>query len=379
MQSTSGQYFASLDSVRALAALLVFIWHFNHFDEGQLDPPLAPFVSLLTEGHTGVAVFMTLSGYLFARIIGDGTIRFGRFLTNRALRLLPLLCVSFAGFYVLALWQAQVTDLATASLVTSAYVSSIVEGLIFPVAPGGAWSITVEAHFYLLIPILIPIIRHRIWTILPLIIVMIALRYGLWERNGSIQYAAYFSIIGRLDQFLFGMWAAYWGSRAFPKRHVGWQLLFVFVLFNLLWWQFDRLGGFYGNGGYPSSSAIWIVLTTIEGLFFAPMIYMVENLNLSKRNRFIRWTAPIGRWSYSIYLLHFFFVFAMATAIDRSVFNLENNGAVLLVGLVCFAATAAISALSYRLIERPFLQFRLSYLSERSALPGEGRHGVSDS
>ena len=86
----------ALDHIRAVAVFVVFIWHFNHFDEGQLAAPLVFPLSLFTEGHTGVAIFMVLSGYLFAKLLGNKKINYPVFLYNRGLRLLPLLlCVLF--------------------------------------------------------------------------------------------------------------------------------------------------------------------------------------------------------------------------------------------------------------------------------------------
>ena len=65
MKSSEGKYFAKLDHVRAFAAYLVFVWHFTHltaqFPVPAAASPYFPF-ALLEEGHTGVALFMTLSG-----------------------------------------------------------------------------------------------------------------------------------------------------------------------------------------------------------------------------------------------------------------------------------------------------------------------------
>ncbi len=59
--------------MRALAAFLVFSWHFTHGRESWPIPfGYAPSIFLLApldEGHTGVALFMTLSGYLFAKLV----------------------------------------------------------------------------------------------------------------------------------------------------------------------------------------------------------------------------------------------------------------------------------------------------------------------
>ncbi len=93
MKSSSGKYFIGLDHVRAVAAFIVFTWHFIHVNNGQLAPPPTFPLSLLTEGHTGVALFMVLSGYLFAKLLDGKNIVYTSFFWNRFLRLAPLLLI----------------------------------------------------------------------------------------------------------------------------------------------------------------------------------------------------------------------------------------------------------------------------------------------
>ena len=92
-----------------MAAFLVVAWHFTHAASGypvpfDYVPSIFPF-ALLAEGHTGVALFMTLSGYLFAKLLDGKQIDYAAFFWNRALRLLPLLIFVVAVKAVLV-WQA---------------------------------------------------------------------------------------------------------------------------------------------------------------------------------------------------------------------------------------------------------------------------------
>ena len=146
MKSSGGQYYQALDHIRAVAIFIVFVWHFNHFNDGQLESPLVFPLSLLTEGHTGVAIFMVLSGYLFAKLLGNKKINYLLFLYNRALRLLPLLM-----FVVLIIAvQAYLDD-----TLNRAFFANLLKGFIFPTLPNGGWSITVEFHFYIILPVLL--------------------------------------------------------------------------------------------------------------------------------------------------------------------------------------------------------------------------------
>ena len=80
LKSSTGKYYQALDHIRAVAVFVVFVWHFNHFDNGQFANPLGFPLSLFTEGHTGVAIFMVLSGYLFAKLLGNKKINYPVFL-----------------------------------------------------------------------------------------------------------------------------------------------------------------------------------------------------------------------------------------------------------------------------------------------------------
>lgn len=58
MKSSSGVHFIALDQIRALAAFMVFAWHFTHGPNGypvpfNYVPALLP-MSILDEGHIPV-------------------------------------------------------------------------------------------------------------------------------------------------------------------------------------------------------------------------------------------------------------------------------------------------------------------------------------
>src|SRR3990167_4468867 len=202
MRSSTGAHFIALDHVRALAAFMVFAWHFTHASNGypvpfDYVPSLFPF-ALLDEGHTGVALFMTLSGYLFAKLLDGKSISYPAFLWNRVLRLVPLLLLVILAVGIK-------TYLVGGDLVAYAY--SIAKGAVLPSLPNGGWSITVEFHYYLVLPLLLWMLRKS--RLLPLCIVVaaVALRFLWYRERGEIQSLAYWTIVGRIDQFVLGMLA----------------------------------------------------------------------------------------------------------------------------------------------------------------------------
>ena len=69
MKSLNIAYNPRIDQLRWLAATLVFLFHFNMEYRGLGgNGSAASCFGVLSEGHTGVGLFFTLSGFLFMQI-----------------------------------------------------------------------------------------------------------------------------------------------------------------------------------------------------------------------------------------------------------------------------------------------------------------------
>jgi len=355
MKATSGEHYVALDHVRAIAAMLVFAWHFMHGRQGspvpfEGTPVWGPWV-LFDEGHVGVALFMTLSGYLFAKLLDGKRVVYHLFFWNRVLRLMPLLLLVIA---INALMEALCTGNAGAAY---RYLRSIPEGFVFATLPN-VWSITIELHFYLLLPLLLFLVRRwyqGLWLLLAVAILLRA-RYYAW--NGEVQSLAYWTIFGRIDQFVLGIIAFHDRSRLIGQHTLAAGIAVAFI--TLYWW-FDRSGGFFLQPTYPSPSSLWIVLPTMEGLAFAILIAWYDGSFLHKDGPLSNLLATLGEYSYSIYLLHFLIVFAVAKWIHANVVDLSNFYVALTVSMLAFVAMIPIGYLSMRFVERPFLRLRRRY------------------
>lgn len=84
-------------------------------------------------------------------------------------------------------------------------------------------------------------------------------------------------------------------------------------------------------------------------------------------NRISRAVSRVGEYSYSIYLIHFFFVFAIAEFIHLNVLSLSNFYVAFLVSLLAFASMIPLGYLSMRFIESPFLRMRQPYYVKRES------------
>jgi hypothetical protein len=148
----------SLDGVRALAFLIVFISH-----AGLKD---------LVPGGFGVTIFFVLSGYLITSLLRVEVERYGEidirsFYLRRAFRILPMLYLTLTVAILLGLageTGGPVTLAAVLSQVlhwSNYYLiahgpDSVVAGTIV------LWSLAVEEHFYLLFPVLFRFTGRRL-------------------------------------------------------------------------------------------------------------------------------------------------------------------------------------------------------------------------
>lgn len=351
MKSSTGAHYLGLDHIRALAALLVFVWHFTHGPNGYPVPfegaPLWFPLALFDEGHTGVALFMVLSGYLFAKLLDGRDVTYAPFFWNRFLRLAPLLLLVFVlvGLETAIRGQPLIP-----------YIRGLIKGFIFPTWPNGGWSITVELHFYLALPLLLLLTRR--WSAAPIVAVVlaIAIRVLIWLVHGQVQDAAYWTIIGRADDFLLGI-AAFKFREYFEKRH--WLVASSALLFFIFYWIFDCSGGFYLLG---KNSPVWILLPTIEALAYSMLVAYYDTTYRPKPTG-ISWVlSKVGDYSYSIYLLHVFFVFRMAAFVHTKIMDISNFYVAFVWALVGFCVMIPIAFLSYNFFELPFLRMRKRYI-----------------
>lgn len=357
MRSSTGQHWIALDHIRALAALMVFTWHFTHSNNGFPVPftgaPIIFPLAILDEGHTGVALFMTLSGYLFAKILDGKTVKYQLFLWNRFLRLAPLLLLVVA-----------IVDLGrylhSGDLQLRVYFLELLDGIVLPSLPNGAWSITVEAHFYLVLPLLMMAFRR--WRLAPLAFLSAAIltRLGLFLCYNSIQYLAYWTIIGHIDQFLLGIFvfrhrASLRGTHLFAAA--------TGLSFAAFYYAFNSAGGFYEMGGYPSATPLWIIIPTIEGAAYSVLIAYYDSSFSPRCDGISGLIGKAGSYSYSIYLLHVFVVFRLAQFIDHHVMGITNFYVACLWSTLCFCLMVPMGWLSFRFVEEPFLLLRRRYIA----------------
>ncbi|HZO79358.1 MAG TPA: acyltransferase family protein [Solirubrobacteraceae bacterium] len=153
----SQRYVPGLDGLRAIAVLLVIVYHIN-----------APWAR---GGMLGVGVFFTLSGYLITDLLLNhyrrrGNLGLAQFWIRRARRLLPALFLMLVVVSILvALFDASQLDSVRRQVISGAFYfanwSTIaVHGSYFsrfaqPLPLDHLWSLSIEEQFYLVWPWLV--------------------------------------------------------------------------------------------------------------------------------------------------------------------------------------------------------------------------------
>lgn len=367
MKSSTQLYIPGIDHLRALAAFLVVCYHSIH--SGNLVPqayvPEFPPLSLLEEGHTGVALFITITGFIFTSIIGERQVDYGRFLFNRFLRIFPLL-------FILSLFAAFVTEgVQTADPLATLKFFNLFGGGTY----WGTWTLVVEFQFYLFFPVFFQYFRDTVRgplrKYLPYVaLVLLALCFRLiyWSQKGNVAEIGYWTIFGRIDQFMLGVMACLLlqdldAAGLAVRRWLGPLLVLAsLVLLVLAYHAFNQRLLFITEP--PAASLWWLVLPTIEGLLYGVLLLGWVLASRGWQGRLVSAFAYLGAISYSTYLIHFSVLLFSLQLVSRLgvQFSSDIFTHKLLFGLLLvWPLTLVLSVLSHELLEKPFFRRRLNY------------------
>ncbi len=372
MKSRNINYMPKLDHLRFFAALLVMVYHYYHFQSwgyvgetaaGQLSKNSRSIGSaVIIEGHTGVALFLVLSGFIFTAISFGREIDYRGFIMNRVLRIMPV--------YVLVI--------IIASQISHASLSQLISSLLFLPSPGVSyepmtphlWTIGLEFQFYLLFPFLVGFLhKYGLRYAFGLILLLTLIRTGIWclclHGDWSIKGTAYYTLLGRLDQFMLGMVAGAVYSGRSQVRAPKWLSNPLCLLGSVIL-TFATLNVFHRLGGYmhlADKDALWIFWPTVEGLCWSLVILCYLMTPLDWPPVMSRSLAFLGTLSYSMYVCHWEFVHEVHYYkwLPQFSHSLTTN-ALLSVVLLVLPMLTAFTWLVFMVIERPFFDLRKSYL-----------------
>lgn len=371
MRSLNIKYIPELDQLRGIAALLVVYFHaVAGYYMGLKDntPPTIhnPFELIIVNGFTGVGLFFVISGFLFTwGALQNDHFDWKKFFINRALRIYPL--------YLLIL-------IVAFSLVRGSFTLDQV--IFYAVGLGNMqkalgdfdvvlWTISVELQFYVLFPFLFMVLKNKgVRYLLGIIAVMILLRGIVFVDRVGLHDPVYWTMLGRLDQFLVGMALAWLVHRrgwlqadrlkqfSWPKLAAG--LVAAIGFMTLVFWYYTRVGWRF-NETYLN-----IIWPTVEGVAWAALGTFYVALAMRRRFKALLAIQFVGMISYSLYMLHF----PIVKALHASHLIFELPGYPFISGLVSTTViilpiSILASLLTYYFIEKPPLDMRKQYTTFR--------------
>lgn len=348
---------AALDTLRAVAILLVLGRHFLETSLGK-DAPVPIWMELWQRcGWIGVDLFFVLSGFLvsgllFREYVRFGKIRYGHFLLRRGFKIYPAFYFMFGAvlLYTAHLGRSFVgwPVVLSETLFIQNYGPSL-----FP----HTWSLAVEEHFYLLLPLLLLAVRgtkDRPFARLPQLFVVVAVlalaaRIVITQTLNFRLKTHIFPTHLRIDSLLFGVllsWATHFAPEVLEHAWTRFRWLFAIVAAALV---APALCIEMGSGWYLPTIGL-------TGVYLASGVLLMFALRWKSAWRPL---AIIGTYSYSIYLWHIPVRFFGLGWLPQNVTPLTRSAAYLASAVVLGIAAAW-------LVERPFLALRDRLFPTRS-------------
>ncbi len=365
MESPNRAYLPAVDHLRAFAALLILLYHSVHL----LYPRLAfhrawqpddwphtgnPLLAALLEGHSAVALFLVISGFILTYGSLGRNIRWPEFYRNRLLRIFPLyLFVLFTGANSFP--QKFKFPEFLSSLFQFGYLAG---GLSFGEWTGVTWSIAVEAHLYLLFPAVLHYLNAgRLWALLRLAVLVWLVRFAAVSMGAGMLDVTYWTVLGRTDQFLGGAILAWLVHRYGMPRSLRWFFPVAAAgVVGVLW-------GFHESGGWPGHQEwriLWPIAEASIWTAFVAGYLAVAPLLPRFADSALRY---LGKVSYSVYLIHVPVITILATkSWFLNISGASAFGNTLLTAIFeVLPVSVAFASLTWSVIEEPFLAMRRRY------------------
>lgn len=343
------RHIPSLDGLRAMSFLLVFVAHAGLEDR--------------VPGGFGVTTFFFLSGYLITSLMRSEfdrhqSVNLKHFWLRRALRILPpFYLVLGVGVIAALIYAPAGLTLAGVSAqalhVTNYWI--IYHGYSgFPSGAGTGvyWSLAVEEHFYLLFPLLYLAMRRAglsgrqqagaFWMLCLLVLVW---RCVLVQVFHSALDRTYMATDTRVDSILFGCALAVWHNPMLDRASLNvrrWAYLYLPGATVVLLFTF-----YYRN---PVFRETWRY--SLQGIALTPLFVAAMRFPRWPVFRLLNWRplAFLGVLSYSMYLIHYGII-ALVTV-------LLPGSRMAVTGMLSLVITVTVAWLIYLFIEKPCARLR---------------------
>lgn len=369
--------FPHIDVLRAVGAMAVLTTHVGFTSGDYLANGTVG--ALLSRLDIGVALFFVLSGFLLSRgwlvraLAGRPAPATGHYLWKRALRILPVYVVT--ATLALALIDAN-ADLGWGDRVATYLLASTLVDTTFPAGLTHMWSLMVELHFYLLLPLLMMVgVGRRLRPARLLAVLGVLLAVSVWWHldgaariGGNSLVATPQWLPGYLDWFAVGIGLALasvlhragrGGRVVAGLRTLAAQpgVCWLLALGLLLVATTPLAGPLVLTPPTDAESLTKNLLyAAIGGLVVLPAVLRDTPAEPAVFDRLLLHPAArhLGQTSYGLFCLHILVIHLLLAQTDWDVFTAPFWPLWLLTTAVSLVA----AELAYRLVERPALRLK---------------------
>ena len=345
MAKSSSYYLGSLDGLRLVSFLVIFLHH---------QPGTASIKIFAERGWASVDLFFVISAFLLFRLLEaendkDGQINVRNFYIRRVLRIYPLLMVYYSAVFIIGIgfsdFMAWLRFAATLASVDNIAVWWLNYNFSVP-AVGHLWTLSFEVQIYLLLPVAFWAwrkwgTRRFLWGLLVIEMVAFAARY--WAVGSGVEYPSiYVHPYLRPESILLGLALAV----VKPTWKPSWSVL-------------AAIGASIAFVAMPSTNqsfiyfpiAVMVVALVDAGLWFRPLRALLS----------LRPCRYLGTISYGLYVFHIAAIYGTVRVLGLPVLAGVSNGP--MITATSLGLTIAAAAVSYRYLERPFLQLKRRFTS----------------
>ena len=331
----------SLDGFRAISILLVLIAH-SRLSSGFP----AQFIDLAKHGDVGVTIFFVISGFLITYLLfveesKNGEVSIKSFYIRRAFRILPVF-VAYTLFILLFFNFFEPIKVTGESLIYAfTFTMNFEKDKSWFI--GHFWSLSVEEQFYLFWPILVFFFKKQLrWILYSLICYscvarIIAYKYPAYN---ILSLAPFFSYS---DSILIGACGGIYffeNNNQKVKRILQKPILQLLSVFLIALFVYLSGHGKLALISLPFGNTIISI-----SVLFLLLAYATPSENLIYKSLNSKLMVHIGVLSYSVYIWQQFFFVGHLKFVWR---NFPYNLVVIYL----------VSACSYYLLEKPFLNLR---------------------
>jgi peptidoglycan/LPS O-acetylase OafA/YrhL len=291
----------ALTGVRFLAAFYVVLFHGSAGLERRFPIP-GPLAVFLSNGYLAVGLFFILSGFILSYTYEgqiEGLTNRHRFWEARFARIYPVYFLSLLLAFPFAMDLHLGTRLAVLGMVQSwnPVVPQLAGAWNYP-----AWTLSVEAFFYLCFPFVFPWISRRSnralsWMIAILLAFCVfahtpVMGLGDWKQNASLLERILPLPVLRMPEFLLGvvMGLRFLRNAANPEPNLRHSLTVYLAILGMLATLSVPLGG-------------WVALVIVP---FAVLVYeLARGGSWPERLLSTKFMVLLGGASYAVYLLRY--------------------------------------------------------------------------